>query len=101
MSKATDRLRRHVASYKWTSLHRENCLEVCDEVDRLAAEVSLLRAVFDHAENMIIEPIPTVDGVSVCPWEGPLENAIHAYRDSPFFSWDDAPASTLQRKADG
>ncbi len=37
MSDATDRLRGHVASYKYSSPHRENCIDVCDEVDRLTA----------------------------------------------------------------
>lgn len=37
MSEATDLLRRHVASYGYTSPHRDNCIDVCDEVDRLTA----------------------------------------------------------------
>lgn len=44
MSEATERLRRHVASYKWTSTHRENCLDVCDELDAAQAEIERLTA---------------------------------------------------------
>jgi len=35
MTKETDLLRRHVASYNSISAHRRNCLAVCDEVDQL------------------------------------------------------------------
>ena len=41
VSKATERLRNHVASYKSMSSHRDNCLDVCDEVDSLTAELNL------------------------------------------------------------
>ena len=34
MSDHTDRLRKHVASYKTMSSHRQNCLDVCDEIER-------------------------------------------------------------------
>jgi len=38
MSENTKRLRGHVASYKIMSPHRQNCLDVCDEVDLLCTE---------------------------------------------------------------
>ena len=38
MSEETDRLRGHVASYNSMSSHRQNCLDVCDEVDHLTTE---------------------------------------------------------------
>ena len=42
MSDNTKRLRDHVASYNSMSRHRENCLDVCDEVESQATEIERL-----------------------------------------------------------
>ena len=49
MSKATDRLRNHVASYKSLSSHRQNCLDVCAELEQAQAEIDRLQAL--HLER--------------------------------------------------
>jgi len=35
-------LRRHVASYTTTSMHRQNCLDVCDELEQAQAKIDRL-----------------------------------------------------------
>ncbi len=44
MSENTLRLRNHVASYRTLSAHRQNCLDVCDEVDQLEKERDMYKA---------------------------------------------------------
>jgi len=39
MTKSTEILRRHVASYRLLSPHRSNCIDVCNEIDKLADDV--------------------------------------------------------------
>ena len=37
MSEMVKQMRSHVASYKVLSRHRQNCLDMCDEIERLRA----------------------------------------------------------------
>ena len=41
MTDLVKQMRRHVASYKTLSPHRHNCLEMCDEIERLTAELAI------------------------------------------------------------
>jgi len=40
VSKNTERLRNHVASYKSLSPHRQNCLDVCGEIEQLDQKIT-------------------------------------------------------------
>ena len=55
MSDHTDRLRKHVASYRTISRHRVNCLDVCDEVDTLQAKKEAEIDRLNDANDALIE----------------------------------------------
>ena len=74
MSDNTKRLRNHVASYKSLSSHRQNCLDVCDEAERLQAKVEQLEAMCALWE--IAESLWDKDRVEQ------LEGATKAAKDS-------------------
>ena len=71
MSENTKRLRGHVTSYKSMSPHRQNCLDVCDEVDQLAVEVKSLRKVLNAAQ------VPRHDYCGTDNWFINLDKAVY------------------------
>ena len=50
MSEATEQLRKHVHCAAYTTSHRENALDVCDEAERDSSIFSELLALLDRIE---------------------------------------------------
>lgn len=47
-----ERMRRHVASYKYLSPHRDNCLKLCDEIERLRAGINAVQSLIAESRGV-------------------------------------------------
>ena len=91
MSENTERLRGHVASYKWSSPHRKNCLDVCDEVERLTAENKSQREIqYKYADEInrlikngqaMLKTIETIQAIRMAD-EAAIERLTDEVRDA-------------------
>jgi hypothetical protein len=76
MSDATDRLKRHVASYNNPSAHRKNCTDVCHEHNLLS------QAIYEIAkQKMCVEMESPDDGDYQHAYETIVRNARGAWEE--------------------
>jgi hypothetical protein len=53
MSDLIEQMRRHVASYRTLTKHRQACLDMCDEIERLTALVKM-------GEEVVMDFMPNI-----------------------------------------
>lgn len=89
-------MRRHVASYKTMTRHRQNCLDLCDELEMARAEIERLSKILVAARwvdiHVAAERIP---GLIDRQHFGALRAALKEYDGAEITGDSDEPATKI------